>query len=62
MAALFILGLVTIVMGACIGAVLKLSSQIRREDRKRGSLRLEASSSSAQIARDLVGLSSSRWD
>jgi hypothetical protein len=51
-----------IIMGACIGAFLKLSFAIRREDRTRGSLRLEAPSNSAQTARDLVGISSSRWD
>ena len=62
MATLVILGLITIVAGACIGAFVKLSFAIRREDRIRGSLRLDAPSSSAKTARDLVGMSSSRWD
>jgi hypothetical protein len=62
MASLVVLGVVTIIVGACIGAFLKLSFAIRREDRLRGSLRLDASSSSAQTARTLVSLSSSRWD
>jgi hypothetical protein len=62
MATLVILGLITIVAGACIGAFVKLSFAIRREDRIRGSLRLDAPSFSAKTARDLVGMSSSRWD
>jgi hypothetical protein len=62
MAALVVLGLVTIVAGACIGAFLKLSFAIRGEDRTRGSLRFDAPSHSAQLSRDLVGMSSSRWD
>jgi hypothetical protein len=62
MAGFVVLGIVMIIMGACIGAFLKLSFAIRREDRTRGSLRLEAPSNSAQTARDLVGISSSRWD
>ena len=40
MAGLVVLGVVTIIVGACIGAFLKLSAAIRREDRVRGSLRL----------------------
>lgn len=55
MAALFILGLVMIVMGACIGAFLMLSVAIRREDRARGSLRFDATTNSARFARELVG-------
>ena len=62
MAGFVVLGIVMIIMGACIGAFLKLSFAIRREDRTRGSLRLDAPSYSAQTARDLVGISSSRWD
>lgn len=62
MAGFVVLGIVMIIMGAYIGAFLKLSFAIRREDRTRGSLRLEAPSNSAQTARDLVGISSSRWD
>ena len=61
MAGFVILGIVTI-SGTCIGAFLKLSFAIRREDRTRGSLRHDAPNHSAQTARDLVGISSSRWD
>jgi hypothetical protein len=62
MAGFVVLGIVTIIAGVCIGGFLKLCSAIRREDRIRGSLRLDAPSHSAQSARDLVGISSSRWD
>ena len=62
MASLVVLGVVTIIVGTCIGAFLKLSFAIRREDRRRGSLRSDASTSSARSARTLVSLSSSRWD
>ena len=62
MAGLVVLGVVTIIVGACIGAFLKLSAAIRREDRVRGSLRLDAPTISARTARTLVSLSSSRWD
>jgi hypothetical protein len=62
MASLVVLGVVTIIVGTCIGAFLKLSFAIRREDRRRGSLRSDAASNSARSARTLVSLSSSRWD
>ncbi len=62
MASLVVLVLVAIVMGACVGAFLKLSFAIRREDRSRGSLRFDAPNQSAQAARSLVGITSSRWD
>jgi len=63
MAGFAVLVIVTIVAGACIGAFLKLSFAIRREDRsKAGSLRSGAPSNSAQTARTLVGMTSSRWD
>jgi multisubunit Na+/H+ antiporter MnhC subunit len=62
MASLVVLVLVAIVMGVCLGAFLKLSFAIRREDRLRGSLRYDAPSHSAQSARALVGVTSSRWD
>jgi hypothetical protein len=61
-ASLVVLGVVTIVVGICIGAFLKLSFAIRREDRFRGALRGGASDHSARAARTLVGMSSSRWD
>jgi hypothetical protein len=62
MAGFVVLGIVMIIVGACVGAYFKLCFAIRREDRIRGSLRLDAPSHSAQSARDLVGISSSRWD
>jgi hypothetical protein len=62
MAGFAVLVIVTIVAGACTGAFLKLSFAIRREDKKRGSLRRDAPSPSAQAARTLVGITSSRWD
>lgn len=62
MAGFVVLGIVMIIVGVCIGAFLKLSLAIRREDRIRGSLRFDAPSYSAQTARALVGMSSSRWD
>ncbi len=61
MAALVVLALITILLGAILGAFVKLSLAIRREDRA-GSLRFDAPTSSAEIARSLVGISSSRWD
>ena len=62
MSGLVVLGVVTIIVGACIGAFLKLSAAIRREDRVREWLRRGAPTSSARTARTLVSLSSSRWD
>jgi hypothetical protein len=62
MAGLVVLVLVTIIMGACVGAFLKISFTIQRDDRRRGSLRYDPTSHSLQAARDLVGVSSSRWD
>lgn len=62
MASLVVLGLVTIIAGVCIGAFLKLSFAIRSEDRVRGQLRFDPPSHSTRAARDLVGISGSRWD
>ena len=62
MAALVTLALVMILIGSTIGAFLKLSFAIRREDRLRGSLRFDAPDQSTQAARALVGISGSRWD
>jgi hypothetical protein len=61
MASLVVIGVVTVIVGTCIGAFLKLSFAIRREDRLRGSLRLDAPNHTARSARSLVGISSSRW-
>jgi tetrahydromethanopterin S-methyltransferase subunit E len=62
MASLVVLILAAIVMGACVGAFLKLSFAIRREDRLRGSLWFDAPNHSAQAARAMVGVTSSRRD
>lgn len=61
MAALITLALVMIISGACVGAFLKLSCAIRREDRNR-SVSFDAPNTASKIARDLVGISSSRWE
>jgi hypothetical protein len=62
MVSLVVLGVLAVIVGTCIGAFLKLSFAIRREDRLRGSLRLDAPNHTARSARSLVGMSSSRWD
>ena len=62
MAGLVVITLVIIVMGASFGVLLRISFAIRREDRSRGSLRLDAPNNSVQTARSLGGLTSSRWD
>jgi hypothetical protein len=62
MASFVVLGVVTIIVGACVGAFFRLSFAIRREDRLRGSLRFDAPDHSTQSARTMVSLSSSRWD
>ena len=63
MAGFVVLGIVVVIIaGTCVGAYLKLCLAITREDRIRGSLRLDPPNYSAQSARDLVGISSSRWD
>jgi hypothetical protein len=61
-ASLVVLGVVMIIAGACIGAFLRVSFAIRKDDRARGTLRFDAPDSSARTARALVGISSSRWD
>ena len=62
MAVVITLALVMVLIGGTIGAFLRLSFAIRREDRTRGSLRLDAPTRSAQAARAFVGITSSRWD
>jgi len=51
-----------VVAGVVLGAFLKVSFAIRREDRTKWSLRFDPPSQSARAARTLVGVSSSRWD
>jgi hypothetical protein len=62
MAAVFVVAFVAGVTGAVLGAYWKICSAIRREDRKKWSLRRAAPDQSAQSARDFVGISSSKWN
>lgn len=57
-----VLGLIAITFGAVIGVFVVVSLAIGWEDRRRGSLRLDAPSSSTRAARSLVGITSSRWE
>jgi hypothetical protein len=56
MASLVVIALIVVVAGALLGAFLRLSLVIRREDRA-GTLGVGAPSGSAQIARIVVGFS-----
>lgn len=62
MAALIIIAIVVAVAAVAFGAYIRVCFAIRREDRTKGSLRHEARSQSARSARNLVGMSSSKWD
>lgn len=62
MAALITIATVGALTGVALGAYLKICFAIRREDRKKWSLRRSAPDQSAQTARSLVGISSSRWE
>lgn len=62
MAALITIAIVVAVAGIAFGAYLKVCFAIRRDDRRKWGLRRDAPNKSAQSARDLVGISSSRWD
>jgi hypothetical protein len=62
MAALITIAIVTAMAGVLLGAYLKICGAIRREDRRKGSLRSDATSQSARSARSLVGISNSKWD
>jgi len=57
-----VLGLIAITFGVFIGIFFVLSLAIRWEDRRRGSLRFDAPSSSTRAARSLVGITASRWE
>lgn len=61
-ASLILIALIVAVAGVLFGAFLKICFAIRREDRTKWSLRRDAPSQAAQSARDLVGISSSRWE
>jgi len=62
MAALITIAIVTAMAGVLLGAYVKICGAIRREDRRKGSLRFDAPSQSARSARNLVGISNSKWD
>jgi hypothetical protein len=62
MAALITISVIVAVAGIVFGAYLKICFAIRREDRTKWSLRLEAPNQSARSARNFVGISSSKWD
>lgn len=61
MAALITIGIVMAIAGVLLGAYLKICGAIRREDRRKGSLRFDAPSQSARSARSLIGISNSKW-
>jgi hypothetical protein len=61
MAALTTLSIVAVLAGITIGAFLRISFAIRREDQARDSLRFDPPNSSSKVARDLTGVTSSRW-
>jgi hypothetical protein len=54
--------IIAVVGGVMLGIFLRVSFAIRTEDRQRGSLAFDAPNSSARMARDLVGISGSRWE
>jgi hypothetical protein len=62
MATLIVIAIVLAGAGLVLGAYVKICSAIRREDRIKGSLRFDAPSRATRNARDLTGISSSRWD
>jgi|ERR1700722_4859082 hypothetical protein len=62
MAALITIALIVTVAGVLFGIYIRVCLVILREDRLRGSLRLGARNQSAQAARTLMGVSSSKWD
>jgi hypothetical protein len=62
MAVLVTIAIVVAIAGITFGGYLKVCSAIRREDRKKWSLRRDAPDQSAQNARSLVGINSSRWE
>ena len=51
-----------IAFGVLIGGFLAVSLAIRRDDHDLGSIRYDAPSHSTRTARNLVGISASRWE
>jgi hypothetical protein len=62
MAALITIVIVTAVTGVVFGSYIKICFAIRREDRRKWSLRRDAPSQAAQSARDFVGISGTKWE
>jgi hypothetical protein len=62
MAVLITIAFVVALVGVVLGAYIKVCLAIRREDRRKWSLRSEARNQAARSARALVNLSGSRWD
>jgi hypothetical protein len=62
MASLIIITIVVTVAGVMFGAYLRICLAIRREDRRKWSLRSGPPTLSAQTARSLVGINGTRRD
>jgi hypothetical protein len=62
MAALITISIIGAAAGVLLGAYLRICFAIRREDRTKGSLRLNAPDQSARSARTLVGIGTSKRD
>ncbi len=62
MAALITITTVAVIAGTVLVAYVKICSAIRREDRRKWSLRNEPPDHSARSARNLTGISSSKWN
>lgn len=62
MAALITIAIVLVLAGIAFGAYLRVCFAIRRDDRKKWSLRRDAPNRSARSARALVGINNSRWN
>jgi hypothetical protein len=60
MAVLVAVALITALIGVVIGAFLRISLAIRRDDHALGSLRSDAPNHTTRAARSLVGFTSSR--
>ena len=62
MAAFVVVAIImTVLTGIVLGAFIGLSRAISWEDRRRGSLRLDAPNSSTRVARSVVNVSDSGW-
>jgi len=61
MVGMIVLVLTALVFGVLFGGFLMVSLAIRRDDRSSGLSSVDAHGCSAQTARKIVGVSSSRW-